>query len=157
MRFIEEIDSKSDDLPWVNEYLNTIGESGDICKVVNLRVTPKGILIIGELFKAFIFRGSQTYSFLLEAIPAWKLQGSLPFCLCIQADSSGKGRVAVDDKEECIAIVSDKSKVDFKFPKQDNGTTTKTSTNPFLVGSPVPTTKSKSRKATESSSEVETD
>lgn len=156
MRFIEEVGSNSDDLPWVNEYLNTIGESGDICKVISLRVTPKGILIIGELFKAFIFRGSQTYSFLLEAIPAWKLQGTLPFCLCVQADSSGKGRIAVDDKEECIAVVSDKSKVYFKFPKQGSGTTTQISMNPFLVGSPVPTTKSKSKKVTESSSEAET-
>lgn len=139
MRFIEELKTDDRDLPWANEYLDGYGQAEDISKVFKLIPGTKGILVLTELFKGFIFKGSTTHDYLLDAIQVWKQDGRLPFLLFAQVLESGKIRVAVDDQGECVVVVDKRGNVEFKFPKDDSGSEETPSNNPFILGSPVPT------------------
>lgn len=151
MKFIEDVKPDDKDLPWANEYVESYGQEEDIAKVFKLIPGSKGILVITEHFKGFIFKGSSTYDYLLDAIEAWKKDGRLPFCLFAQVLANGKIRIGVDDKSECIAIVDKRGTTDFKFPKDEDGLRESRSSNPFIPGSPAPTM-SASTKATDKSS-----
>jgi hypothetical protein len=133
-------ESQSDDnLPWVNEYLEFLGEPEDISPVKSIKVTLKGLLILCTDFKGFLFKGSTSYEHLMGAIPVWRQQKDLPFQLVGIALKNGKLGVAVDDEFTCVALIDKKGNIDFKLPDGQSGQEEPTG-NPFLVGIVIPPT-----------------
>lgn len=139
LKRIAEDDSRGNDLPWVNDYLETIGEPEDASRVVKMLVTLKGILVICEDFKGFLFKNSKSYDAIKEAIPIWKTQKELPFAVFGIASSTGKLGLAVDSDFSSVAIVDKKGNVDFKSPNGDSSSP-QSEPNPFLVNLITPPT-----------------
>ena len=145
MRLIEDESIKSE-LPWVNEYVNSsTGEAGDVSPITDIKKTTKGLLVLCKDFKGFIFAGQQTYNHLVAAFDVWKSSPNLNFRLYGQATSSGKLAIAIEDKEQSVFLVNKPGDYSFKFSEEGNGSQGVDSTNPFLQGSPVPTTSGKAK------------
>jgi hypothetical protein len=126
-----ENDSTGDNLPWVNAYLESVGEVDDASRVVSIKKTAKGYLVLCEDFKGFIFSGSKTYDALSVAFPVWKQHKELPFAIFGIAEMSGKLSLAVDNDFTVVPIFDKKGSVDFKSPLGDSPLPQMTS-NPFL-------------------------
>lgn len=136
---IGDEDSDQSEKPWINEYLDEEGSPGDMSPVLSIKVTHKGMLVLCQDFKGFLFKGSSSYEQILEAIPAWKKQKDLPFQIVGIAQKNGKIGVAIDDEFTCVAIVDKKGSVDFKLPTGTSGQDQQTG-NPFLAGLIIPPT-----------------
>ena len=135
--------------PWINEYLDEEGQPGDMSPVLSLKATLKGMLVLCQDFKGFLFKGSSSYEQILAAIPVWKEQKDLPFQIVGIAQSNGKIGMAIDDEFTCVAIVNKKGSVDFKSPTGTSGQDQQNG-NPFLKGLIIPPT-TESRAGVESS------
>lgn len=143
MRLIED-ESTQNDIPWVNEYLDSAtGSEYDVSPVLSLKWTAKGILVLATVFKGFVFKGTQTHSYLTDAVPHWKSSPNLPFRLYAQALPSGKVAIAVEDSEQSVCIIDNTKSVSFKSESGESGDTGLDSQNPFILGLPVPTTSGK--------------
>lgn len=148
MRFIEDDIQSSNDLPWINEYINGEGKPGDISRVESIKPTVKGLLILCKDFKGFIFSGSRTHNFLSDATTYWRKFPVPGYALYAKALESGKITIAVEESEDGIFTVSKKGEVEIKI-KKDSTQSTQENLNPFIPPDlPVPTT-SKRRRASE--------
>jgi len=116
---LERIISESDDpkdLPWVNDYIDSIGDADDSFLVSDIKKTASGYLILTSRFKGFIFKDSKLHGFLSEAIPLWKHQKELPYAVFGIALSNGKIDLAVDRDYTSVPIVDKKGNVTLKSP-----------------------------------------
>lgn len=139
LKRLVENDSNGDSLPWINEYLDSVGESGDASRVVSLKITLKGILVVCEDFKGFLFKNSKTYDAIVEAIPVWKTQKELPFAVFGIAEKNGKLSLAVDSDFASAVLIDKKGNVDFKSPNGDSASAHQ-EPNPFLMNLVTPPT-----------------
>jgi len=143
MKFIEEDKPLSSDLPWVNEYINTVGQAGDIALVERLKVTPKGMLVSCQLFKGFIFREQKTFEFLYQAMQYWKEEQRPGYALYGQATSSGKIAIALEDSLDALFLVDKNGGVDIRL-KEATTPSPQIESNPFIrTSTSVPTTSKK--------------
>lgn len=156
MRFIEDDKNvQSDDLPWAKEYLLETGAEEDIERVIRLIPGNKGILAITRVYKGFIFKGTQTYSHLVDAFPMWKQDPRLNFSLFSKLLPSGKIQIGIEERESCIAIFNSNGHIEFKLPNEGDGSEVKGSPNPFIPNTPVPTTSTTTRKGKRTSDAAE--
>lgn len=98
----------SNDLPWVNEYLDSEGSEGDTCLVTDIKKTSKGFLVIGTKFKGFLFNKSAIAGFLEEALAVWVSNSTINYPLFMIAESGGKVELAIDEELEPSIWVMDK-------------------------------------------------
>lgn len=67
---IYEPSNNGDELPWLNEYLISIGETSipmeDAVHLSEVIIGPKGLLLLTKTFKAFAFIKSKGYEYLVE-------------------------------------------------------------------------------------------
>jgi hypothetical protein len=96
---IDQVNQESD-LPWVNDYVRTIGEKGDSSVVTRVVSTDKGFLIVCKDFKGFLFNKSSLHGFLSEALEVWIQNSTVNFPLFGIASATGKLELAVDDEIE---------------------------------------------------------
>lgn len=137
---IKRIDDGSEDsLPWVNDYIDEVGQADDCSFVTSLRKTPKGYLVLAKDFKGFVFSGSKLYDFLVEVIPHWRQDGRLSYGVFAIAQQNGKVGLAVDDEVDSVAVVDKKGNVDFKSTELILSSSQETS-NPFMKGLTTPPT-----------------
>lgn len=145
---IAEEEQSQNDVPWVNEYLSSfMGEEGDSTFVTDVRKTPKGLMVIGQDFKGFVFERSNMTGFLLEALEAWVSNSTINYPLYAIALSGGKINLAVENEEEPTLWTVDKSGrawTQKRKKAQGSGLTTPTS-NPLLPTLP-PTSSGKKGK-----------
>lgn len=148
MKFIEDYQPISDDLPWANEYISSgIGEVNDISQVNELIFTTKGILVLTDLFKGFIFSKSKTYQYIQEAKKFWGENSDPGYSLFAKVESSGKISIAVDTDTFSTFYLESNKKVIIKSKKEKEDLSTGEISNPFIPqGSPVPTTRGKQKK-----------
>lgn len=147
MKFIEEVGLSGGDLPWAKDYAKTVGQVGDLNRVNHLYYSNSGFLLLGDLFKGFIFAGTQTHSFIKEAIPVWISSPNLPFSLYMQILKNGKVAVAVEEDEPCVFCVIEEGKYEFKKPNGED-LSERQALNPFITGClPAPTTVKRPPKA----------
>lgn len=146
MRLIEDEKQSQSELPWVNEYINSLqGEEGDVSPVESFKFGAKGILVLCKDFKGFIFKGTTTYNHLVDAIDVWESNPSLNFRLYGQATSSGKLSIAIEDKGSSVFLINKPGDYSFKCETEGSGSKQVDSTNPFIPVSPVPTTSGKGK------------
>jgi hypothetical protein len=139
IRRIGDDDQQGDNLPWINEYLDSSGEPDDVSAVEKVKKTAKGLLVICKDFKGFIFAGSSSYEHLMAAIPVWKELKDLPYQVVGIAQRNGKLGLAVDDEFTCTSYVDKKGNVDFKPVNGTSGLDQQTG-NPFLATITIPPT-----------------
>lgn len=132
-------DSPSDSLPWVNEYIDNGGEPNNASRVLQIKKTGKGFIVITREFKGFAFAGSKLHSDLESAIPVWKQQRSLPFAIFAVALENGKIAVGTDTDFECAVKIDKKGNIDFKY-SDTQLQSDQTDSNPFLIGLITPPT-----------------
>jgi hypothetical protein len=102
---------RNDELPWVNEYLDDGGEPNTASFVTDVRKSAKGIMVIAEDYKGFLFKNSSIHDFLLEALDAWITNGTINYPLFAIALEDGKVNLAVDDElEPSVWVVVTKNK-----------------------------------------------
>lgn len=136
---------RTDDVPWANEYLDRYPEAQDEAFFVRkLIVGSKGFMVITDDFKAFLFRDSSLFLFLLEAIKLWTARASYSQPLYSTLSSGGRISLAIDDEEEeSVWICTKKDKIwEQKRKKEQADGLEGTVSNPFIVP-PPPTTKPK--------------
>lgn len=131
--------NNSDSLPWVNEYLENGGEPDTASRVVSIKKTAKGFIIITREFKGFAFDGSKLFKDLQEAMPIWKQQKSLPFALFGIALKNQKIAVGTDTDFECSVTFDKKGNCDFKY-SDTVSQSIQDDSNPFLMGMNTPPT-----------------
>lgn len=141
MKRVEDIKPTEQDLPWANEYLDSVGVAGDVTRVKKIIPGQKGFTIIGSTFKGFLFQGSQLHDFLSDALSFWQTIKILPFGLYIEVLDSGKITLCTEEEETCIPVFTKKSKtVEIKWQKEsESGSQEKPLSNPFIPQSPSPT------------------
>jgi len=143
LKVIVASESDSNDVPWVNEYLETTGEPGDSCVVISVKKTAKGLLVIGSKFKGFLFSKSAIAGFLTEALDAWVSNSTINYPLFMIAETGGKVNLAIDEELSPSIWVSDKKGVSWeqKLKKTRVSGLNTPKSNPLLP-TPPPTTSS---------------
>lgn len=150
LKVIVASDTGSNDVPWINEYLETEGEEGDSCTVVSVKKTPKGLLVIGSKFKGFLFSKSAIAGFLTEALDAWVSNSTINYPLFMIAESGGKVNLAIDEELEPSIWVCDKKGISWeqKLKKTRVSGLNTPKSNPLLPTPPPTTSSGKKAKQT---------
>lgn len=140
LRTIGDDNGKSNDLPWVNEYLTQGGTVGDATFVRTLKLGENGILVLGTDFKGFLYKRSQIHKFLLEALSAWVTNQVSSHPLYMVATKGGKLSLAIDDSEPYTNWIEETKNKSYeqKRKKDSDGGVVLTPSNPFLP-TPPPT------------------
>lgn len=132
-------ENNSDSLPWINEYLDEAGEPGDSARVLSIKRTTKGFLVLCTDFKGFIYSGSNLYKALDAAIPVWKNHKELPYGLFGVAERTGKISIAMDNDFTCVVLVDKKGNCEVKLPASELQSD-QADINPFLEAMNIPPT-----------------
>jgi len=139
-------EDNSDSLPWVNEYLDEEGNPGDSSRILSIKRTSKGLLVICTDFKGFVYSGSSLHKALDAAIPVWGKQKEIPYGLFGVAERNGKLSVAMDNDFTCVVLVDKKGNCEVKSPALDLQSD-QVGLNPFLEALNIPpTTESRTQK-----------
>lgn len=144
LRMFVTPDSNDEDLPWVNEYVVTVGKVGDSFPVVSIKKSSRGLLILTDSFKGFLFAKSEIYKFLLDALSQWTTNAAIAYPLFAIALDGGKLTLAVDDEMQPSTWVEDKKGVSWeqKLSRKKQSGSNPIASNPFLP-TPPPTTSGK--------------
>lgn len=143
IHFLTDDSQESNDLPWANDFIASSGESNINTNIVEIRTSTKGLLLIGRLYKGFVFTGSKSHSQLTEAIDAWKKHTSLPYAVIMTVNEKGRISVGVDDDQQSTVHVGKKGVVSFKYEASASSSEDETA-NAFLAHL-LPSTESTSR------------
>lgn len=137
LKFISPNDSENnEDLPWVNEYLNTVGQVGDSSVVRRIVQTPKGYLIISSSFKGFVFNKSTMAKHLTEALAVWITNQTINYPLFAVAVAGGKLQLAIDDEMESSQWLKDNNSWEQRLKKVRGSGYLEEPSNPLLPTSP---------------------
>jgi len=94
--FSEE-DSK--ELPWLREFIEMAGDYDTPIPVEACSLSSKGILILTNSWKAFIFKGSTLHAQLLEALEEY-IRASITFPVLVAVGlESGKVRLGLNQED----------------------------------------------------------
>lgn len=145
LKRIETTESRSDDLPWVGDYVMDNPERiGTALWVEEIFQTPKGYLVVCSDFKGFVFRDSAMFKFLGEALELWLGKVVDPNPLFAIAAKSGKIELAIDDEMPKSYWSKDGRRWIQKRGKDKASTFKPTTVNPLL---PSPSLETSTRKA----------
>jgi len=138
LKFFDEQSKSSDDLPWINDFIDENPEiEDDYCSPIQGFVrSNKGWIVLCKDYKGFLFKDSSICKFLEEAIDYWKHDpknaSNLPglFLSCeskprIAFDDTFKNVRALFEGKNKVLIIWDSGNKDTKKPK-------KPTVNPFL-------------------------
>lgn len=145
LRRVDVDSDRIDDVPWASAYLDKYPEAQDEAFFVRkLIIGSKGFMVITDDFKAFLFRDSRLFLYLLEAIKLWSTRASYSQPLYSTLTTGGRISLAIDDEEdESVWICTKKDKIwEQKRKKEQQDGSEVIVSNPFIVGTP-PTTKQK--------------
>lgn len=93
----EEDDSR--ELPWLREFIEAGGDYDTPIPVEACSISLKGILVLTDCWKAFIFKGSKLHTQLSEALIEYtKETATLPRLVAV-GDESGKVRLGLDQMD----------------------------------------------------------
>lgn len=93
----DEDDSK--ELPWLREFIESGGDYDTPIPVEACSISLKGILVLTDDWKAFIFKGSKLHSQLVEALEEY-VTGTNTFPRLVGAgEESGKVRLGLDQMD----------------------------------------------------------
>jgi len=142
LRTFESSVPEDDDLPWSNDYITEGGEPDTASLVTKVVKSPKGLMVIAQDFKGFLFTKSSIYAYLLEALEVWKSNSTTNHPLFAIVLSNGKITLAVDDElPPTVWIESTKNKAWEQKSKKNKGDGLKqTASNPFLPTPPPAST-----------------
>lgn len=90
----------SEDLPWLKEFVKGVDVSGTIFPVWEIYESPKGLLVITNRFKVFIFKRQKMYGFLTEALTVWLKDTTVPSHLVCKATNDGGFSLGVDKSND---------------------------------------------------------
>jgi hypothetical protein len=133
LRKFEVNNTSEDRLPWLNEYINTTGEETFTLTVNKLISGTKGIIVLTDCFKGFLFKDSSIHNFLVQALSVWVTNAEIayPLYACVE---NGSLTLAVDDEQAPIHWIKNKNTYEVKREKKGHIGSVQ-DTNPFLVKS----------------------
>lgn len=137
LRVIQAEKGFSDNLPWVKEYIETVGEPNDSYPVDKIVISGKGALVITCRFKGFLFDGSSILKFLTQALAVWVTNETFNPLLFAIATQDGKINLAIDDASQSVVWTKTGNTFEQKKPEDTNSLSTGETSNPFLVTSPT--------------------
>ena len=138
LKFISpESNDSGNDVPWVNEYVEAGGNTGDSFPVIKIISGSKGYTVVTSAFKGFIFAKSQMHKFLAEALTAWITNSTINYPLFAVASKDGKIQLAIDDELEPSSWVQDGKFYEQKLKKTQGSGLTGNSSNPLLPTPPL--------------------
>jgi len=91
--------SSGEDLPWMKGFEPSPLWESEAYDVTDVYDTDKGFLVLTTHFKAFIFKREKMYEFLREALDLWVLDTTLPCCVVVEWNKSGKVRLGLDETD----------------------------------------------------------
>lgn len=138
IQFIDDSSDNLDDLPWSNEFDDGLFDQGNVYRVEKFKLSQKGILTVTRFFKGFVFKGSSTYSLIIEAIGSWKSEQRLDFAIVCAIKSNGKIALATDSAISSVVIFESKKDILFKYEDTDLQPQGKKE-NPFMAQLPQDT------------------
>lgn len=150
LRVINDGSSDSNDLPWVNEFIELGGDVGTSSFVKNIKKGSNGYLILAEDFKGFLFAKSAIAKYIAEALELWVSNAASSYPLYAIADKGGKLSLAVDDDEALTVWIEETPNKSWeqKRKKGKGDGLRLPKSNPFLP-TPPPTSNGRKRGSNE--------
>lgn len=97
--WFEFSDETSKELPWLREFIEAGGDYDTPIPVEACSIGTKGILILTDAWKSYVFKGSKIYIQLIEALENYvKSEVSLP-CLVASGLEGGKPRLGLNQDD----------------------------------------------------------
>lgn len=112
LKFVVSEESNSDDLPWLNEYLeeNPEKEGKYVSAIQEFIIVPKGIMVISLDYKGFLFKDSKIYKFLVEAMDYWKVDPKNAQINGLFFTASSKPNIAIDEEITDVTVIFESKK-----------------------------------------------
>lgn len=136
----EDNDSDDSDVPFYNEYVKEYEKSDiptlDGCYVKQSFVTAKGLLLVGERFKYFLFTKTELYGFVLEYFSKYSSNETLGPRLVMFPSTKSKASLGVSKSDPLCYWKKNGSCYDCNLPSLTEKVMTKakkvTKQNPLL-------------------------
>lgn len=101
-----------EDLPWAKDWLKSQGNSDSTHEVLSGFITDKGLLLQTGEFKTFLFKNSQDYRIVMEAITFWVDDAIYVHPLVVQVRGKGKVCFGIDDDRPKVIWKIDENRID---------------------------------------------
>lgn len=132
--------SKKNDLPFLDEYLDSFTDLSDIVGTVHdihyFNFTPKGVAIATEFFVVFFFKSHSYHDFLKEAVTLWASDHEKhPLLGILVLNDLAEVDVVLDDeKKDSMTTLRKRRKFGYSQYNETQGVSTNSTsrTNPFL-------------------------
>jgi hypothetical protein len=120
-------------LPWVNEYLKQGGTVDDVFPVVSVYPCDTGLLVCCEGFKGFVFKNTNVYTNLLDALNTWIGDLNGVNALFVMPTKQGRIRLAVDNEISGAIWIRNQKAYEQKLGNDMGDGSDTTNSNPFLT------------------------
>lgn len=122
----------SDDVLWHSEYVKDKNNIGNETLVTRVIVCAKGLMLLGEDFKDFLFYGKKHCTYLMEALEIYAETPSNSIPICMEASRGKNAILGILEEYEgnCVWVKEDKG---FRFLQPQESLVASPTSNPFLL------------------------
>lgn len=132
IKYFEPTGSKStEELPWVKDWAKATKDFNIPQTVQTVYKGDKGMLLITNLYKSFLFKREQIHTHLVEALDSWVKLGTPTNPLIINVSQGYSVRYGIKESKRKVIWVFEGNRYDIKtkVPTKTKGST---NSNPFL-------------------------
>jgi len=124
-------EDSSDDLPWAKDYVKTGVTLREYYTIGEIYPSDKGLLLLANKFKAFVFKREKAYGYITEALDVWLEDHTMRSHLVVRLTPAGKVIVGLDEENDLCYWVMEGNKYHRKSSTGD-GATSPPTPNPLL-------------------------
>lgn len=142
-------EDESKELPWLREFIESGGDYDTPIPVEACSVSLKGILVLTDSWKAFVFKNSKLYAQLIEALEEYaKSSVTLPRLVAVGSDS-GKLQLGLDQMDLSANWSKEKQMYYQRYndPEEFKKRSLRPANNPLIPSIPTMNGKPKAAKA----------
>lgn len=138
--WFESSESETNEVPWLREYIEAGGDYDTPIDVDACFIGLKGILVVTERYKAFVFKGSKLYKDLIEALPEYESTTTGTAVLVACGTDGGKILLGIDQERIDARWKKDKNAYiqHVLTASEFNESRMRPRKNPLLADAPIP-------------------
>lgn len=149
-------DDESKELPWLREFIESGGDYDTPIPVEACSTSLKGILVLTDSWKAFVFKNSKLHLQLVEALEEYiKSSVTLPRLVAVGSDS-GKLQLGLDQMDLSASWSKEKQMYYQRYndPEEFKKRSLRPAKNPLIPPIPTVNGKPKATKTTKATPEI---
>jgi len=137
--FDDDNQATDDELPWLKDYILSGEDYETPVKITECYLGLRGILILTNRWKGFLFKGSKTYTQLAEALDVYVTSKNGCYLLIARSNRAGKIALGLDKSTDMMYWVVEGTCFRQKSSIGDGQESDSNLTNP-LLDTPIPST-----------------